>query len=143
MAENDNEMEENKHSENNSSENLTNKGGTIIQKSSFTKSQQNLGNDQNKNLDEIKMATGQDTVLRRYHKLLQKKSEHDQKRLKDNVLTVIVIVNTILILLLGFLVYRDISKRLNNLENRMSNIEASITKKANITIDDIEIYDAQ
>lgn len=87
--------------------------------------------------------TGRDTVLRRYHKLSQKKGEHDQKRLKDNASTIIVIAYTVLILVLGFLVYRDISKRLNNLEDKVSNIEALITKKTNITIDDIEIYDPE
>ena len=85
--------------------------------------------------------TGQDTILKRYHRLSQEKHTKGAKRYFNNVFTIIVIAYTILILLLGFFVYRDISKRLKSLENRISNIETSIIKKSNISFDDLEIYD--
>ena len=88
-------------------------------------------------------AIGRDTVLKRYHKLSHKDGKKGLKRLEGNVFTIIVITYTILLLVLGFVVYKDLSKRLSNIEYRLSTIEVSIIKNQNITFDNIKIYDAE
>lgn len=84
---------------------------------------------------------GQDTILKRFHRLSHEKHAKGAKKHFDNIFSIIVIAYTILILILGFFVYRDIAKRLNSLERRISDIETSVTKKENISFKDLEIYD--
>ncbi len=84
---------------------------------------------------------GKDTLLGRYHKLAQKEQAKNKFRNSDNVSTIIVIVYTVLMLVLGFLVYKDITKRLDTLENRVSGIEEALSEKKSKKIDEIEIYD--
>lgn len=79
-----------------------------------------------------------DNVFKRYHKLSQK--EEKAKSSNDNISALIVIAYTILLLVLGFFVYRDMSKQLHILDNRVSRVEAILMKKKSVTIDDIEIY---
>lgn len=81
-----------------------------------------------------------DTVLSRYHSLKHEKGL-EQKRQNNNVSTIITIGYTVLILILGFLVYRDLSKRLNNLEEKVLRIEMAINKVENIPLKEIERYD--
>lgn len=84
-----------------------------------------------------------DNVFKRFHKLSQKDEKAKVKRNSDNVTTIIVIAYTILLLALGFIVYRDLTRRLHILDNRVSRVEALLTDKKNITIDNIEIYDLE
>lgn len=81
-----------------------------------------------------------DTVLSRYHSLKHEKGL-EQKRQNNNVSTMIAIGYTVLILILGFLVYRDLSKRLNNLEEKVLRIENTINERENIPLKEIERYD--
>ncbi len=84
-----------------------------------------------------------DNVFKRFHKLSQKDEKSKVKKNSDNVTTIIVIAYTILLLALGFIVYRDLTRRLHILDNRVSRVEALLTDKKNITIDNIEIYDLE
>lgn len=86
---------------------------------------------------------GKDTVFKRFHKLSRDEEKKKSNKYNDNVSTIIVIVYTVLLLVLGFLVYRDLSRRLDILENRVSRIETVVTEKKNLTLDNIEIYDVK
>ena len=86
---------------------------------------------------------GRDTVLKRYHELSRKSGKKGQKRIEANFFSIIVIAYTILLLVLGFFVYRDVSKRLSNIENRVSAIEVLLMKNQKLTIDNIKIYDVE
>lgn len=99
--------------------------------------------DSNKSANETSddSAIGRDTVLKRYHKLSHKDGKKGLKGLEGNIFTIIVIAYTILLLVLGFVVYRDLSKRLSNIEDRLSTIETTIIKTQNITFDNIKTYD--
>ncbi|MGR3319681.1 MAG: hypothetical protein ACUZ8O_14535 [Candidatus Anammoxibacter sp.] len=116
-----------------------------IQNSSEPDTQQTPNTDSNNSSNEIEeeSVTGRDTVLKRYHKLSQKGNKKGQKRIEDNLFTIIVIAYTILLLVLGFFVYRDLSKRLSNIEDRISTIETLMIRNQNITIDNIKVYDAE
>ncbi|MGR3218925.1 MAG: hypothetical protein ACUZ8H_03785 [Candidatus Anammoxibacter sp.] len=86
---------------------------------------------------------GRDNVLRRYHNLSHKSDKKGQKKPEGNIFTIIVIAYTLLLLVLGFVVYRDLSKRLSSIENRLTTIEASIKRNINVTIDNIKVYDVE
>lgn len=88
-------------------------------------------------------AVGSDNVLRRYHRLSHDEGETKKGLSTVNASTVITIGYTVAILVLGFLIYRDISARLDNLEERVARIEASVIERSNLTLDDISIYDSE
>lgn len=84
-----------------------------------------------------------DTILGRYHNLSHKDDSKQKKTQNASISNIIIIAYTILFLVLGFFVYRDISKRLSILGNRMSKIEDAISAKITPSIENIEIYDAE
>ncbi|MFQ5964725.1 MAG: hypothetical protein ACE5KZ_10605 [Candidatus Scalinduaceae bacterium] len=55
--------------------------------------------------------------------ILGKKSKTSATSSKESPATIFVVVYTILLLVLGFLVYRDMTKRINKLETKLANIE--------------------
>ena len=103
--------------------------------------------DLKKTIKEPGITTGPDTVLKIYSKISQKgvagKKVKEKNFSKDSFLTWIIVAYTVLILLLGFLVYRDVSKRLNRIEDRVSQIEAIVREKTSMNLEDIKLYDAK
>ena len=90
-----------------------------------------------------KLSQKKEKVLQKFHKLPEKEEKAKSGKSGDSVTNIIVIAYTILLLVLGFIVYRDLTNRLHLLENRVSRAEALLTDKKNMTIDNIEIYDME
>ncbi len=101
--------------------------------------------DLGKVIKEPSITAGPDTVLKIFSKISQDgatgKKVKEKRFTKDSFLTWIIVAYTVLILILGFVVYWDVSKRLNQIEDRVSQIEAIVLKKTEMGIEDIKLYD--
>ena len=133
-------MPKTKEDDNQTNNNIHQEGTPIVSNNSGM-----ANTDSTKNANEINDGPeiGRDSVLKRYHKLSHKDGKKGLKGLEGNIFTIIVIAYTILLLVLGFVVYRDVSKRLSNIEDRISTIETTIIKNQNITFDNIKTYDEE
>lgn len=80
-------------------------------------------------------------VTERYRKMVLKENAASQPAQKESPATIFVIVYTVLLVILGFLVYRDMSKRINNLETKLTNIEKKVESSyetyENTKVDDV------
>ena len=64
-------------------------------------------------------------VTEKYRKIIQEENA-SKTAPKEGPATIFVVVYTVLLIILGFLVYRDMSKKINNLETKLTNIEKKI-----------------
>ncbi len=64
-------------------------------------------------------------VTEKYRKSIQEENA-SQTASKEGPATIFVVVYTVLLIILGFLVYRDLSKKINVLETKLTNIEKKI-----------------